>query len=111
MAGTELADVGLHDVLANEMRQVRMVDPIAVGVEEENGVVDGAHELRPCLLDVLLDPAERPLADRHDTLLAALATTHPKRSSLGVEVVEGHMHKLQAADAGAVEDFEDGSIT
>ena len=69
-----------------------------------------ADQRRPDFGDVLVDPGQRPLADRDHAVLLALAHADHHRAALHVEVVELQAGEFQPPDAGGVEGFQDGPV-
>lgn len=62
-------------------------------------------------LEVMLDPGQRPASDGNITVFPPFALAHAKNAAHIIQVSEVEVAEFVAADAGGVEDFEDGAVT
>ena len=73
------------------------------------GPPGGASELRPRLLEVGVEGLEGRTAERHESLLAALAE-HAQPAGASIQGVLGNGHELAHAQPGAVEHLEHRAV-
>ena len=76
---------------------------------EEERVVRAARQLRTRLAQIAGDDVRSLFAERHDPLLAALAA-HAHVLLLEVDVAEVEADRLRAAQAGRVDELDEGAI-
>src|SRR5262245_29684700 len=76
---------------------------------EEDGVVRTCGQLGPPGLEVAREVKRGLLAERHDALLASLAS-HVHDLAVEVDVSEVERHGLLAPQPGGVEEFEQGTV-
>jgi hypothetical protein len=70
MHATRLLDTGLHDVLANKLREVVGLQRLADAAEEQMAIVRLDGQIHAGFVEVLPDPQRRTL-DRRRLLLPA----------------------------------------
>ena len=111
MAGTLYVESGLLDVAFDPGSQGVASKGVAMVVEEEGSVIMSGDQAGPDLVAVFFDPGECPFADGDEAIFAALPFAYHDDLTSGINVVEGEVDQLHAADAGTVERFHDGAIS
>lgn len=106
VARAGLAEVGALHVAGDEVADPAQAERLASPGEKQAPLASGPEQIRPGLLDVLLDPGQGALADGHAAILVALALAHEDHAAAGVEVGERERDQLGPAGAGRVEGFQ-----
>ena len=61
-------------------------------------------------MDILVEPGERPIADRHHPVLLPLALPDQQRVALAVHVAQLQPGQFLAADAGRIQGLHEGPV-
>jgi hypothetical protein len=99
MAASSFSQLNLVHVITDQLGQRPRREAFSHHGEKHHSAVGLDHQLGPDLHAVLLDPGQRPLADRGHPILLALALTDQHRAALVVDVMEGELGELLAPDS------------
>jgi len=86
VATARLADVGRVHVVADHLGQAVWSEGFPEVGQKKSVVAPGRAEARPSLLEVLVRPGERPLADGNHAVPFPLAQADEDETPLGVEI-------------------------
>ncbi|MBN1852521.1 MAG: hypothetical protein JW829_07340 [Pirellulales bacterium] len=110
MAASPFADVGGVDVFADHLCQAVRRESFAKMRQEQCVVIRINDQTGPNFGDVLVDPRQRPGADRDLPVLLALALTDHQRTAIDVHVVQLQVDHFHPPDLRRVERFQDGPV-
>ena len=85
-------------------------DAGAVAAEEQRGFLRQVVEERAGLGEVAVEPGGGAFADGQQPAFAVLALAHEQGAGGGIVVAVVEVGHFGAADAGGVEEFEDGAV-
>ncbi len=104
-------EADLIEVIPDQMAEVAGTEGIAISSEKEGtaGVLRG-EKLAPDGGEVALQPVAGHFTDWNHAGLLSLSLRHQQGTAIRSEVVESQGCQLRAADAGGVEEFQNGPV-
>ena len=106
-----VGEADLIEVIPDEMAEVAGTERIAITSEKERSArVLRGEELAPDRGEVALQPVVGHFTDWNHAGLLSLSLCHQQCPAIRAEVVQGQCCQLRAADAGGVEEFQNGPV-
>ena len=110
MAGAGFVDAAAFEEFFDPVTEVVGGEASAVAGEEEGGFVREVVEERAGLGEEAFKPCGGALADGQHAVLAVLALADEEGAGVGIVVAVVELGHFAAANAGGVEEFEDGAV-
>ena len=110
MARAGLADAGFFQLFGHPVSQIGRAEAAAVSGKEHGGFRWQKVKQRAGLGQVTVQPPRGTLADGEQAAVAVFTLAHEQGEGGGIEVALVELGHFAAADAGGVEEFEDGAV-